>query len=115
MRFYGQDKYPVSNDNSFDLRHLLAFFSAKYKSFMLKDVCNKYLFSFDKDWFCVQRYCSKYRVIGRFVSDFMIDTICPNRQVKTDFDIYFVGDFNSCVTYFLSLVTSYVVCESNIC
>lgn len=108
MRFYGEDKYPVSNDNSFDLKHLLVFFSPKYKSFMKKDVCNKYLYSFGDDWFCIQRYHSRFRVIGRFVSDFPVDSVCPNRQIKTDFDIFFVGDFDSCLCFFKDLIICHV-------
>lgn len=109
MQFYGQDKYPVSNDNSFDLKHLISFFSPKYKAFMHKDVCNKYLFSFGTDWLCIQRYHSKFRVIGRFVSDFDVESFCPNRQIKTDFDIFFVGDFDSCVCTFVDLVCHVLV------
>lgn len=109
MIFYGQDKYPVSNDNSFDLKHLLAFFSPKYKSFMSKDVCNKYLFSFGSDWLCIQRYHSRFRVIGRFVSDFDIDFFCPNRIIKTDFDIFYVGDFDSCVCTFIDFICRVLV------
>lgn len=108
MTVYGTSSYPVSNDWSFDTRSLLYFFSPKYKSFQLKNVSNKYLFSYNNDFFCVQKIRSKYRVIGRFVSDFDFISFCPNYVLGTDFDTFLVSDFDSCVALFGKLVLSYV-------
>lgn len=108
MTVYGTSSYPVSNDWSLDTQRLVYFFSPKYKTFQVKNIVNKYLFSYSEDFVCIQRVRSKYRVIGRFVSSFDFLSICPNFVQGTDFDVFVTSDFDSCRCVFNRLVVDYV-------
>lgn len=108
MLCYGTSKYPVSNDNTFDTKHVVYFFSPKYKTFQVKNVVNKYLFSYSDDFICIQKIRSKYRVIGRFVSDFDYISVCPGFVRGTDFDVFVTSDFDSCRCVFNRLLHDYI-------
>lgn len=107
MICYGSSQYPVSNDWSLDIKHIVYFFSPKYKSFQVRNVSNKYLFSYINDFFCIQRVRSKYRVIGRILSDFDFFSICPDFVRGIDFDVFITSDFDSCRCVFNRLLHDY--------
>lgn len=93
--------YPEPTDYTITTDQIVRFFGRSHRHFCSSTV-NKYLFSWDNDFFTIQPIRSQYRVIGR------CDTIQPLKRLK-DFDVFYVGTFEACRDRYHEIISSYVL------
>lgn len=111
MEVYDDDNcivpLPTPLDYSLDNYQFVQLFCPRNKEFQKKNVINKYVFSLDKNFLCITRSRSRYRVIGRLFS------ICSVPYVKRnqEFDVFCVDDLAQCIQVFCSIV--YELCKSH--
>lgn len=92
-------KYPPVTDYSIDLRLLTYYFSRSYRNHCTSCV-NRYLFSYDNDFFAIMPIRSRFRIIGR------VDMFSPISRSKY-FDTFFLGSFDDCLKQYNNMVRTY--------
>lgn len=100
-------KYPPVTDYSFDLQLLTYYFSRAYRHHC-KSCVNRYMFSYDNDFFAIMPIRSQYRILGR------VDMFAPVKRSKY-FDTFYEGSFDDCLARFNGMLRTYGLYLSDSC